>query len=91
MLSIFKKKFEIAEKIIVTGIKNSIIEILGLIISKVDKTIDDEWPIVNKVTIQNRFLKYLKVNGIVIDIKNKTTARKVNKQLVITKVTQSSF
>ena len=59
------------EKIIVTGIKNSIIEILGFINPKVDKTIDRVCPIVNKVTIQNSFWKYFKVNGIVIEIKNK--------------------
>jgi hypothetical protein len=39
----------------VTGIKNSIIEILGFINPKVDKTIDRVCPIVNKVTIQNSF------------------------------------
>jgi hypothetical protein len=43
----------------------------ALIILYVDKIIEDECPIVNKVTIQNTFLKYLKENGIVIDTKNK--------------------
>ena len=47
----------IAEKIIVTGIKNSIMEIFGFIRPNVDNTIEEECPIVNKVTIQNNFLK----------------------------------
>tara|TARA_B100000073_G_C23371162_1_gene427018 strand:- start:308 stop:541 length:234 start_codon:yes stop_codon:yes gene_type:complete len=71
-LSVFKKNiFEIAEKIIVTGIKNSIMEIFGFIRPNVDNTIEEECPIVNKVTIQNNFLKYLNENGIVIDTKNR--------------------
>jgi hypothetical protein len=43
----------------------------ALIILYIDKIIEDECPIVNKVTIQNTFLKYLKENGIVIETKNK--------------------
>jgi hypothetical protein len=71
-LSVFEKNiFEIAEKIIVTGIKNSIMEIFGFIIPNVDNTIEEECPIVNKVTIQNNFLKYLNENGIVIETKNR--------------------
>ena len=50
-------------------------EIFGFIRPNVDNTIEEECPIVNKVIIQNTFLKYLKENGIVIETKNKKSGK----------------
>jgi hypothetical protein len=61
------KIFEIADAIIVIGIKISITVMSGLKILKVDSIIDVEWPIVKKVIIQNNLLKFLNENGIVIE------------------------
>ena len=61
------KIFEIADTIIVTGIKISISVMSGLKILKADNIMDVEWPTVKKVIIQNNLLKFLNENGIVIE------------------------
>ena len=61
------KILEIADAMIVIGIKISITVMSGLKILKADSIIEVEWPTVKKVIIQNNLLKFPNENGIVIE------------------------